>query len=146
VKFLQKKLTLETNKQLELIDITDKVAGVIRESSVEEGSALIFAGNTTASIRVSDNEPLLLQDITKMLYRLVPVDLNYAHDVFEIRKNVGEDERTNGHAHAKAFLLGSSEAVPVVAGKLALSDAQSVFFVELDGGRKREFIVQISGA
>ncbi len=80
-----------------------------------------------------------------MIYRLIPVDTNYSHDLFEMRSVVATNERSNGHAHVKAFLLGSSETVPVNNGKLTLGKRQSVFFVELDGGRSRNFIIQIMG-
>jgi secondary thiamine-phosphate synthase enzyme len=145
VKVTTKRFELETNKQFELIDITDKVLAAVSESGLTQGQALVFAPHTTASIRLNHNEPLLIQDIMKMLYRLSPVDINYAHDIFEIRENVAVGERSNGHAHVKAFLLGSSEAIPFVEGGLVLGDRQSVFFVELDGGRKRDFYVQVSG-
>jgi len=81
----------------------------------------------------------------KMLYRAAPIDINYAHDLFEMRSKVKADERSNGHAHVKAFLLGDSETVPVEGGKLMLGERQSIFFVELDGGRARRVLVQILG-
>jgi thiamine phosphate synthase YjbQ (UPF0047 family) len=54
-------------------------------------------------------------------------------------------ERSNGHAHVKAFFLGASESVIVQRGELFLGPKQSVFFVELDGGRSREAWVKIVG-
>jgi len=81
----------------------------------------------------------------KMLYRLAPVDINYSHDFFEIRAQLRDDERSNGHAHVKSFLLGASEAVPIEGRQLVLGDRQSIFFVELDGGRERRAFVQIIG-
>jgi secondary thiamine-phosphate synthase enzyme len=145
VKVTTKKFELETNKQFDAIDITEHVLEAISVSGIRDGSALVFAPHTTAAIKINHNEPLLLQDLMKMLHRLVPVDINYAHDIFEIRENVSAGERSNGHAHVKAFLLGSSETVPVTDGGLMLNEKQSVFFVELDGGRKRSFVVQVTG-
>jgi len=81
-----------------------------------------------------------------MLYRTAPIDINYAHDLFEIRTKIEPGERSNGHAHVKAFLLGDSETVPVEGGKLLLGERQSIFFVELDGGRKRRVYIQILGS
>lgn len=138
-------LNLETKTQFELLDITEQVAGVIKESRVKSGMVLVFAPHTTAAIRVNHNEPLLRQDIMKFLYRLAPLDMNYAHDFFEVRTQVKPDERSNGHAHVKAFLLGDSETVAVARGKMLLGSRQSIFFVELDGGRKRRVIVQVFG-
>ncbi len=140
-----KKINLETSKQFELIDITKEVQQATQEAAVKSGQALVYAPHTTASIRLNHNEPLLLQDILKMIYRLVPVDINYAHDVFEIRENISVGERSNGHAHVKAFLLGSSQTIPIQDSQLLLGSRQSIFFVELDGGRARDYIIQISG-
>ncbi len=145
MKVTTKKFDLETNKQFDAIDVTEHILEAISASGIKNGSVLVFAPHTTAAIKINHNEPLLLQDFMKMLHRLVPVDINYAHDIFEIRENVAPGERSNGHAHVKAFLLGSSETIPFVDGGLMLNDRQSVFFVELDGGRKRDFVVQVTG-
>ena len=140
-----KKIPLETKKQFEMLDITQAVAQIILESGATKGLAVVFRTHTTAAVRLNHNEPLLMQDIMKTLYRLAPVDLNYSHDLFEVRQNVSPNERSNGHAHVKAFLLGSSETLPIEQGKMALGPRQSVFFVELDGGRSREVYVKILG-
>jgi secondary thiamine-phosphate synthase enzyme len=145
LKINTKRLSIQTTKQFEAVDITEAIKQVLTESGVKNGSVLIFSNHTTAAIRINHNEPLLLQDQMKMLYRLVPVDINYAHDVFEIRENVSVTERSNGHAHVKAFMLGSSETIPVSEGKLLLGNSQSIFFVELDGSRDRDYIVQVMG-
>ena len=43
-------------------------------------------------------------------------------------------------------LLGASETIPLVQGKLALGDWQSLFFIELDGPRKtRQVLVSVVG-
>ncbi len=145
MKIYKKRIELETKKQFEIIDITQSVLSVLQESKIANGQVIVFVPHTTASVRLNHNEPLLMQDIMKMMYRLAPVDINYAHDVFEIRENVSVAERSNGHAHVKAFLLGSSESIPIENGKPLLSDTQSVFFIELDGARKRNYIVQAMG-
>lgn len=141
----QQELGIETKTQFEILDITDAVNGTLTKSKIRSGIVVVFAPHTTAAIRINHNEPLLKQDIMKMLYRMAPIDINYAHDLFEIRSKVKPDERSNGHAHVKAFLLGASESIPVARGKMLLGDRQSIFFVELDGGRKRRAIIQILG-
>jgi len=44
-----------------------------------------------------------------------------------------------------AMMLSTSEVIPLVEGKLALGTWQSILFFELDGPRKRNVFVQISG-
>lgn len=142
---LSTEIEFETKTQFEILDITGEVRNFLEKSRAKTGLCVVFSPHTTAGVRINHNEPLLKQDIMKMLYRLAPIEMNYAHDFFEMRNKVKPDERSNGHAHVKAFLLGESEAIPISKGKLLLGERQSIFFVELDGGRKRRVIIQILG-
>lgn len=135
-------IKLKTKTQFEIVDLTDEVKKAIKKNKLKQGVVVVFTPHTTGAVRINHNEPLLKQDIMKMLYRTAPVDINYSHDFFEIRNNLAADERTNGHAHVKAFLLGASEAVPVENGEMQMGDRQSIFFVELDGGRDRKIFIQ----
>ncbi|OGE74513.1 MAG: hypothetical protein A3K06_03855 [Candidatus Doudnabacteria bacterium RIFCSPHIGHO2_01_52_17] len=141
----QKELALETKTQFELVNITPAVKDALKKSRVQSGVVTVFAPHTTASIRINHDEALLKQDLMKFLYHLVPIDQSYAHDFFEIRNNPRPDERSNGHAHVKAFLLGQSQSIPVEDGEMTLGERQNIFFVELDGGRKRRAIIKILG-
>jgi secondary thiamine-phosphate synthase enzyme len=138
-----KAINITTKKQFEIVDITEQVQSAVKESGGADGIALIYNPHTTAAIRINHNEPLLMQDVMKMLYRIIPIDINYSHDLFEMREQVATNERSNGHAHVKSFLLGSSETVPIHEGRIALGDKQSIFFVELDGGRARTVHIHI---
>lgn len=140
-----KKIQLETKKQFEIVDLTSIIQKNILDSNVKNGIAIIFCPHTTASIRLNHNEPLLIQDMMKALYRLVPIDTSYNHDLFEVRQNVAPNERSNGHAHVKAFLMGSSETLIIERSNLVLGSKQSIFFVEFDGGRDREVFIKILG-
>lgn len=140
-----KTLGIETKKQFELLDVTEMARAAVRESGVQSGLCCLFCPHTTAGVRLNHAEPLLMQDIMKALYRLAPMDISYSHDLFELRQNAAPNERSNGHAHVKSFLLGSSETIPVKDGALQLGKQQSVFFVELDGGRPRSLNLAVIG-
>ncbi len=137
------KIFLETKKQFEMVDITNHIRKFVIDSGVKEGIVTVFCPHTTGAIRINNNETLLVQDFMKMLYRTVPLDTSYSHDLFEVRLNVAVNERSNGHAHVKAFLLGNSENLIIEKGDILLGAKQTVFFVELDGGRNREVWVKI---
>ncbi|TSA44840.1 YjbQ family protein [bacterium] len=141
----QETINLETTTQFEIIDVTKQVEAAVAKSKIKSGIAVVYSPHTTATIQINHNEPLLKQDIMKMLYRIAPIDINYAHDFFEIRTQVKAGERSNGHAHVKAFMLGASQSIPLDKGRLNLGERQSVFFVELDGGRKRRVLITILG-
>ncbi len=145
MKIFNKKISLETKKQFEIADITQQVLAAVSEAGFKEGIITIFCPHTTAGIRLNHNEPLLIQDIMKTLYRLVPLDISYSHDLFEVRQNVAPNERSNGHAHIKAFLTGSSENLLIENHQLLLGKMQSIFFVDFDGGRNREVYIKIIG-
>lgn len=145
MKVYQKKLQLETKKQFEMLDITTHIRTAVVESGIKEGMVTVFSPHTTASIKLNHNEPLLMQDFMKTLYKLIPLDTSYSHDLFEVRQNVAPNERSNGHAHVKAFFLGASESLIVQRSELLLGLKQSIFFVEMDGGRSREVWVKIIG-
>ncbi len=140
-----KKIDVASTQQFEIIDITKRVSEILSESGIRDGVATITSPHTTTALRINHFEPMLLQDILRALYRLVPMDISYNHDLFELRNTVATNERSNGHAHVKAFLLGSSEQVIVNEGALTLGERQSLLFVELDGGRKRTVYINIQG-
>ena len=140
-----KKIFIETQKQFEMIDITHHVKKAVEETKMTHGIVSIFCPHTTAAVRLNENEPLLVQDIMKTLYKLVPIDASYSHDLFEVRSNLSPSERSNGHAHLKSFLLGASETLPVEKSQVIIGHKQSIFFVELDGGRSREVYVKVLG-
>lgn len=145
MKTLLEKVLLATSSQIEFVDITDTVEDILEKSGVKNGQVLVFSPHTTAAIVINQNESMLLKDITRMLYRLAPIDDRYDHDLFEITKKSLSDGRSNGHSHCKNVLLNRSETLIVQKGKIILGPKQNIFFAELDGGRKRDFWVQVTG-
>jgi len=140
-------IKLESKSQIEFINITDKINEIIDNSGIREGQVTVFCSHTTMGVAINHDESMLLQDFMRILYKLVPVEDQYSHDLFELRNNgVGSDGRSNGHSHSKSILIGSSEVVPITKGKMMLGNNQSIFAVEFDGSRKRDVIIQVMGA
>jgi secondary thiamine-phosphate synthase enzyme len=138
-------IDLQSTTQIEFIDITEKVQEVVEASGIREGNVTIYAPHTTMSIVVNHNEPMLLQDFMRVLYKLVPMDDRYSHDMFELTKNTKSDGRSNGHSHCKSLLLGVSQTLPLDKGKVMLTGKQTIFALEFDGARKRDIVVQVMG-
>lgn len=145
MKIYKQKIKLESKTQVEFLDITDKAQEAVDKSGIREGQALIYAPHTTMGVAINHNESMLIQDFMRVLYKLIPVDDQYSHDLFELRRDQTADGRSNGHSHCKSLLLGVSETIPVEKGKLMIMERQSVFAVEFDGARKRDLIVQVMG-
>lgn len=146
MKIHKERIDLESKRQIEFLDITDQVQEIVDRSGVREGQVLVYVPHTTMGVAINHNESMLLQDFMRILYKIVPVDDQYSHDLFELRrKNATADGRSNGHSHCKAILLGNSETVPVEKGKLLLTERQSIFAVEFDGSRTRDVFIQVMG-
>ena len=56
-----------------------------------------------------------------------------------------DQEPINAHSHLLSMLLGSSESIPVVDGKMVIGQWQSVLLVDLDGPRDRTVGIQLMG-
>lgn len=145
IKIHKQKIDLESKTQIEFFDITEKVQEIVDASGVREGNVVVFVPHSTMGVVINHNEPMLIQDFMRVLYKIVPMDDRYSHDLFELRKNSKSDGRSNGHSHCKSFLTGVSQTIPVEKGKTLLTDRQSIFAIEFDGSRKRDVIVQVMG-
>lgn len=146
MKIYNGKVNLESKNQIEFMDITDKIHEIIDNSGIREGQVVVFSSHTTMGVVINHNETMLMQDFMRVLYRIVPVEDHYSHDLFELRNStVRSDGRSNGHSHAKAMLIGSSETIPISKGKMMLGHRQSIFAVEFDGSRKRNITIQVIG-
>ena len=120
-------ITINTTKRTEMIDITDMVQGLVSG----DGIVVVYVPHTTAGITINENaDPDVRKDILRKLTVLVPEDDGYLH------------AEGNSDAHIKASMMGSSVAVIVRDGKLALGTWQSIFFCEFDGPRRRKIIVK----
>ncbi len=144
MKFLSQRFSIRTEKGPQFIDITDRVEDAARESGVANGFAVVFSRHTTAAIRINENEPALLGDMERMLEGIAPSCAEYKHNEFAHALSTN-GERPNGHSHCQHLLLGASEAVPIVDGRLVVGRWQRIFLIELDHGRDREVVVQLVG-
>ncbi len=126
-------MDIQTTTRTEIIDITDRVRAVVKEYGIKYGICVISTRHSTGSIMINENERGLRNDILDMLEKLVPENESYTHNQID----------NNAHAHLRAVLLGMSETVPVEDGHIVLGTWQSIFFVELDGPRKRSINIKI---
>lgn len=127
------KIKLLTKQHEQMLDITDQVQDVITQEAVQEGIALVYCAHTTAAVIINENaDPDVLHDIMMRLEEMYP--WHHPRD----RHSEG-----NSAAHLKASTLGSSELIPITAGRLALGAWQGIYFCEFDGPRQRTFYVKI---
>ena len=122
---------IKTDKREQLIDITEQVKSALRNSGVRNGLVNVYAQGATAAIMIQENWDNSVQtDVVDLLRKLIPKGV-WLHD----------QQDGNGDAHLKAGLVGPSETIPIIDGKLGLSTWQNVFFCEFDGPRDSRKIV-----
>ena len=126
-----KTVHLVTRAREELVDITSEVEAVVRESGVRTGLAGLYAQGATAAIMIQENWDQSVQnDVVQLLRQLIP-------------RGVWEHDRQdgNGDSHLKSGLVGPSESIPIIDGRLGLSKWQNIFFCEFDGPRNDRRVV-----
>jgi secondary thiamine-phosphate synthase enzyme len=129
-------LAFSTQGDADVVDITAEVQGVVTDGPVADGLVTAFVRGSTAAITTMEFEPGGVADLRALLDRLVPVEGDYEHN------RLNHD--TNSHAHQRASLIGSSEQVPAVGGRLALGTWQQLVLIDFDDRpRDRTVVVQV---
>jgi secondary thiamine-phosphate synthase enzyme len=129
-------LHFETRSRRELVNITDRLQDLVRESQITDGFCLVSAMHITAAIWVNDEEVGLKHDLQEWLDELAPAKPDYRHHL------TGED---NADAHLKRTLVHHQVTLPVTRGALDLGPWEQVFYAEFDGQRKKRVVVKIMG-
>ncbi len=131
-------IELETQGHGDIHDITQQVAGAVRESELQAGMVTVFTPSATSALTTIEYESGCISDLNRLFDEIVPPDRDYKHN---LRWGDG-----NGHSHVRAALLGPSLTVPFVDGRLTLGTWQQIVFCDFDNrARSRELVVQIMG-
>jgi secondary thiamine-phosphate synthase enzyme len=135
---LTKRLPVLSEGGFFAVNITERVREVVRESTIAQGSALVYYCHTTGTVLLIEHEAGILVDLVDMLQGIIPYVADYKHHLR------GYD--TNGAAHIRAALLGVSVTIPIVDGDLLMGTYQEVLMIDMDPGRKeRTVVVQVMG-
>ena len=66
------KLTVTTHAQTEFVDITSKVQGLIRKTSIASGLCMVYVPHTTAAVTINESaDPAVATDMLMVLNRIV---------------------------------------------------------------------------
>lgn len=126
MKILNEDIIIDTNSSVELINITSTVNKIVRSNEIQNGLVNISTKHTTSGIIINEDEIGLKKDILNLLENIIPHD-NYLHDRID----------NNARSHLKSIILTPNQTIPIIDGKISLGTWQSIFFLELDGPRKR---------
>ena len=128
-------ITITTQKEKEIINITNKVQEAIDESHIKEGICLINSMHITSSIFINDEESGLKQDFLKWLEDLAPKGDYLHHYTGEI----------NADAHLKRTIMGREVVAAVTNGNLDFGPWEQIFYGEFDSKRRKRVLVKIIG-
>jgi secondary thiamine-phosphate synthase enzyme len=131
-------ISLETQGNGDIRDITPQVQDCVKNSPLSQGIATIFTPSATSALTTLEFEPGCIRDLQRLFDEIIPPDREYTHN-----QRWGDG---NGHSHARAALLRSSFTVPFVDNDLTLGTWQSLIFMDFDNRpRSRKLIVQLLG-
>ena len=123
-------ISIRTFKKNDIVDITDKVAFLAK--NIDSGIITVSIPHTTAAITINENyDPDVKTDMIYSLNKISP-------DYKEFKHSEG-----NSDAHIKATLVGRTEQIAVINGKLDLGRWEGIYFCEFDGPRNREIWVYV---
>lgn len=135
---LNEKISLTTQGNSEIIDITGRVRDILEEKGISNGILTVFIPGSTGAITTIEYESGALEDMQNLLETIAPQNKNYKHN---LRWGDG-----NGHSHLRSALLGPSLVVPIVDGSLTLGTWQQIVFIDCDNRpRQRSIEIQIIG-
>jgi secondary thiamine-phosphate synthase enzyme len=127
---MQQIIQISTDKQNGLYDITSQVERIVQASKTKQGIVNIYAQGATSAIMIQENwDDSVQNDVVTLLKKLIPSGI-WEHDT----------QDNNGDAHLKAGIVGPSETIPIINGKMGLSTWQNIFLCEFDGPRKQRNI------
>jgi secondary thiamine-phosphate synthase enzyme len=123
---------ISTEERYQLINVSDKVEAIVRESGVESGLVLVFAAHSTAAVVLTEDEPGLKRDWLDFLKKTIS-GFDFVHNKID----------DNADSHILSGLLGQAKVLPIEKGRLIRGTWQDIFLLELDGPRRRRITVKI---
>ena len=132
----QEKFEISTSKRTELVDVTNKVEGIVGKSKIKNGICVVFVSHATAAVLLNENERGLVSDIVDKIEKDFPASAGYRHDRID----------DNADSHLASAFIGQSKTLPVKDSRLIRGTWQQIFVLEKDGPRSsRRVIVTVIG-
>ena len=135
-------------------EVTEAAMEAVARSGIRMGTITVYSPHTTCSVIIQeeshdtllDGTKFLLQDMLNRLETLAPTcryEGQYLHPgpqhIRHAVDDLGEEAvwSLNTDAHVRSALIGRSETIPVVEGRLELGEFGRIYFVDFDGTRDR---------
>jgi len=135
---IHKSLEFETQGDAHIVEITERLARLLKETGLVSGIMNVFVPGATGAVTTLEHEPGVCHDFQELFDFIAPVDRDYHHN----RRGVD----SNGHSHVRAGLLGPSLTMPFAEGVPELGKWQQVVFIDFDEvPRSRTLLVTFIG-
>ena len=143
--------------------VTEKVKSLVKETKIQAGLCVVYSRHTTCAVIIDEDSfdlaysglTYLQQDLADVFEKIIPTcrkEGQYMHpgpELTDFAAKHGEDKpgTLNTDAHLRSSILGRSESIPIINGRLELGEFGHIYFVDFDHTRprKRNVIVQIIG-
>ena len=130
-----------TAERLELINISERIGAVVRDSQIRNGMVHIQSLHTTTAVFLNEWQDALLDDMKSYLSDLVARQADWRHN----DARYSDCERKNADSHLRGMVLGQQICLQVRDGSVLLGTWQTIILAEFDGPRSRSVAIQVSG-
>jgi len=131
-------LTLDTQGDGDVIDLTSYAQKAVDNAGVREGLCTVFVAHSTCGMTTIEFEPGCTTDLNAVFESVAPQDGRWEHNV--------RNADSNGHSHVRAAMVGPSVTIPVAQSELILGTWQKVVMIDFDDRpRSRRVVIQLLG-
>lgn len=140
-------------------NVTELARSTVQNSGIRNGIVVVYSHHTTCCVIIEEvafdttmtGLETLQQDLVEFFENVIPTfrkEGMYQHPgpkALQFGAEHGEDVRAchNTDAHLRSSLVGRSETVVVIDGRLDLGEFGNIYFIDFDQTRARTRTVQI---
>lgn len=152
--------SIETKMQVTFDDVTSRVEEAVAASHIQNGIVVVYSQHTSCSVFIQEdsegetykNIPYILQDTINCLEKIIPTceyEGQYLHPgIYHVQqaqklRQEEKDWTLNTDGHIKSSIMGRSETIPIVDGKVILGEFGRIYFADFDKTRARHRKVHI---
>ncbi len=141
-------------------DVTRQARDIVERSGIKNGIVVVYSHHTTCCVITQERAfdlsmtglETLQQDFVEVLRQLIPdqrkegLYLHPGEKALKFAEEHGEDARGchNTDAHLRSALVGRSESIALIDGKMDLGEFGFIYFIDFDQTRARVRTAQIT--
>jgi len=140
-------------------DVTEQVRAALKNSGIKNGILVVFSQHTTCSVLIQEEAhdvnywgiKTLMQDLLNALEKIIPTCVTEGQYLHPGPRHIEDAQARqelpswslNTDAHLRSLILGRSESIPVIDGKVELGQFGRIYFADFDQVRSRERTVHV---